>query len=55
MTRIAGIFAGISLSLAAILPAAAQPAVGAAGPATLLGAFNNWQAYSTGSGANMTC
>lgn len=55
MTRIAGIFAGVSLSLAAILPAAAQPAVGATGPATLLGVFNNWQAYSTGSGANLTC
>ncbi len=35
-------FAGISLCLAAIVPAAAQPAVGATGPATFLGAFNNW-------------
>jgi hypothetical protein len=59
MTRIAGIFAAVSLSLAAIAPAAiapaaAQPAVGT-GPATLLGAFNNWQAYSTGSGSSLTC
>jgi hypothetical protein len=54
MTRIAGIFAGAALSLAAIVPAAAQPAVGT-GSATLLGVFNNWQAYSTGSGANLTC
>lgn len=54
MTRIAGIFAGISLSLAAIAPAAAQPAVGT-GPATFLGAFSNWSAYSTGTGSSMTC
>ena len=48
-------FAGISLCLAAIVPAVAQPAVGATGPATFLGAFNNWSAYSTGSGSSMTC
>jgi hypothetical protein len=54
MTRIAGIFAGAALSLAAIAPAAAQPAVGTS-PATLLGVFNNWQAYSTGSGSSLTC
>lgn len=54
MIRIAGIFAGAALCLAAIVPAAAQPAV-TTGPATFLGAFNNWSAYSTGSGSSMTC
>lgn len=54
MTRIAGIFAAVSLSLAAIVPAAAQPAVGT-GPATLLGSFNHWSAFSTGSGSSLTC
>ena len=55
MIRIAGIFAAVSLSLGAIAPAAAQPAVGASGPATLLGVFNNWAAFSTGSGSTLTC
>lgn len=54
MTRIAGIFASAALCLAAVVPAAAQPAVGT-GPATFLGAFNNWSAYSTGSGSSLTC
>ncbi len=49
LTRIAGIFAGVSrLSLAAIapaaiVPAAAQPAVGTGPTPTVLGAFNNWR------------
>ena len=48
MTRIFGIFAGLALSAAIALPAAAEPA-------NLLGAFGNWSAYTTGSGSSMTC
>lgn len=53
MNRIAGIFAVAALSLSA--PAWAQPAVGGGSPATLLGVFNNWTAFSSGSGSSLTC
>jgi len=46
MNRILGIFTGIALSLA--VPAAAEPA-------NLLGVFGNWSAFSSGSGASLTC
>src|ERR1700722_16699385 len=36
-----------------LLLLAAAPA--SAEPATLLGAFTNWSAYSSGSGSDMTC
>ncbi|MDB5741160.1 MAG: hypothetical protein JWP16_2200 [Alphaproteobacteria bacterium] len=48
MTRIFASFAGLALSAALALPAAADPA-------NLLGAFGNWSAYSTGTGSGMTC
>lgn len=53
MKRIAGIFAIAALGLSA--PAVAQPAVGGGSPATLLGVFNNWSAFSSGSGSSLTC
>jgi hypothetical protein len=46
MNKILGIFTGIALSLA--MPAAAEPA-------NLLGVFGNWSAFSSGSGASLTC
>jgi len=46
MNKILGIFTAASLCLA--LPAAADPA-------NLLGVFGNWSAFSSGSGANLTC
>jgi len=46
MTRTLGIFTAIALTAAA--PAMAEPA-------TLLGAFGNWTAYSSGAGASQTC
>ncbi len=48
MNRIYRLFAGFALSAAVALPAAAEPA-------TLLGVFGNWSAYSTGTGSGMTC
>jgi hypothetical protein len=48
MTRIFASFAGLALSAALIVPAAADPA-------TLLGVFGNWSAFSTGTGSGMTC
>jgi hypothetical protein len=53
MKKIAGIFAIAALGLSA--PAVAQPAVGSGLPATLLGVFNNWSAFSSGSGSSLTC
>ena len=46
MNRILGCVAGLTLCLA--VPAAAEPA-------NLLGVFGNWSAYSTGTGASLTC
>lgn len=46
MIRTLGIFTAIALT-------AAAPAM--ADPATLLGAFGNWTAYSSGTGASQTC
>ncbi len=48
MTRILATFAGLALSAALIVPAAADPA-------TLLGVYGNWSAFSTGTGSGMTC
>ncbi len=48
MNRILGIFAAVAVSAAAALPAAAEPA-------TLLGVFGNWSAFSSGAGASLTC
>jgi hypothetical protein len=48
MNRILGFFAGSALSLALAVPAAAEPA-------NLLGVFGNWSAFSSGSGASLTC
>lgn len=42
------------ISLALVL-AAASVAPAVAEPATLLGVFQNWSAYSSGSGGDMTC
>jgi hypothetical protein len=47
MNRILGLLTGAALTLAA-LPAAAEPA-------TLLGVFGNWTAFTTGSGSSLTC
>jgi hypothetical protein len=47
MNRILGLLTGVALTVAA-LPAAAEPA-------TLLGVFGNWTAFTTGSGASLTC
>jgi len=46
MNKVLGIVIG--LSLAAALPAAAEPA-------NLLGVFGNWTAYSSGAGSSLTC
>ena len=46
MKKILGLSAALSLSLA--LPAAAEPA-------TLLGVFDNWSAYTSGTGSSLTC
>ena len=46
MKRNLGLVAGFSLAL--VVPAAAEPA-------NLLGVFGNWSAYSSGSGASLTC
>ena len=48
MNKILGTFALVGLSLAVALPAAAEPA-------NLLGVFGNWSAYSSGTGASLTC
>ena len=48
MNKTVGFFAGLALSVAMALPAAAEPA-------TLLGVFGNWSAYSSGTGSAMTC
>jgi hypothetical protein len=48
MKKTVGIIAGLALSAAALLPASAEPA-------TLLGVFTNWSAYSSGTGSSMTC
>jgi hypothetical protein len=48
MNTTVGFFAGLALSAAVALPAAAEPA-------TLLGVFGNWSAYSSGTGSAMTC
>ena len=54
MYRIQAIFAGLVLGAMIALPAAAQSAAGAA-PATLLGVYENWSAFQTGSGSSLTC
>lgn len=41
--------------LAACAAALASATPAAADPATLLGVFQNWQAFSTGSGSSLTC
>lgn len=46
MKRYLGFVVGFSIAL--VLPAAAEPA-------NLLGVFGNWSAYSSGTGANLTC
>jgi hypothetical protein len=46
MKKILGLSAALSLSL--VLPAAAEPA-------TLLGVFGNWSAYTSGTGSSLTC
>ena len=46
MNRILGTTLGLCLATAA--PAAAEPA-------NMLGVFNNWSAYSSGSGSSLTC
>lgn len=48
MTRIFGLITATALTLAAVAPAAAEPA-------TLLGVFGKWTALSTGSGSDLTC
>ena len=48
MIRISAALSAFALSASLALPAAAEPA-------TLLGAFGNWTAYSSGSGGSMTC
>jgi hypothetical protein len=48
MKKTAGFLAALALGLAVALPAAADPA-------TLLGVFTNWAAFSSGTGSNMTC
>lgn len=57
MNRMLGLVAGVALGALIALPAAAQPAVGgsSAAPATLLGVYNNWGAFQTGSGSSLTC
>jgi hypothetical protein len=46
MKRILGLVTGLSLGFA--VPAVAEPA-------NLIGVFGNWTAYSSGSGASLTC
>ena len=46
MKKVLGVCIGLSLAWA--LPAAAEPA-------SLLGVFGNWTAYSSGSGSSLTC
>jgi hypothetical protein len=46
MNKVVGLFALVGLSLA--VPASAEPA-------NLLGVFGNWSAYSSGTGASLTC
>ncbi|HMH64096.1 MAG TPA: invasion associated locus B family protein [Rhizomicrobium sp.] len=46
MNKILGLFTLVGLSLA--VPASAEPA-------NLLGVFGNWSAYSSGTGASLTC
>ena len=48
MNKILGTFALLGLSLGVALPASAEPA-------NLLGVFGNWSAYSSGTGASLTC
>lgn len=48
MNRFFGIFACSAMSLSLALPAVAEPA-------NLLGVFDNWSAYTTGSGSSLTC
>ncbi len=48
MNKILGTFALAALSLGMALPASAEPA-------NLLGVFGNWSAFSSGSGASLTC
>jgi hypothetical protein len=56
MNKMLGLFAGVALGALIAVPAAAQPAVGGSGgaPASLLGVFNNWSAFQTGSGSSLT-
>jgi hypothetical protein len=46
MNKALGIVMGLSLAM--VLPAAAEPA-------NLLGVFGNWTAYSSGTGSSLTC
>jgi hypothetical protein len=48
MNKVLGICVGLSLSVVSALPAFAEPA-------SLLGVFGNWTAYSSGSGSSLTC
>ena len=48
MKKVTGLLAAFALGAVFAPPAAAQPA-------TLLGVFSNWTAYSSGSGASQTC
>jgi hypothetical protein len=48
MKKLTGILTALSLSCAIASPVAADPA-------NLLGAFQNWSAYSSGTGSSLTC
>jgi hypothetical protein len=48
MNKVLGICMGLSLSLISAQPAFAEPA-------SLLGVFGNWTAYSSGSGSSLAC
>ncbi len=48
MIRISALFLSAAMALVASAPAQAEPA-------TLLGAYQNWSAYSSGTGSSMTC
>lgn len=48
MNRTLGFFACLVATLSLAVPAAGEPA-------NLLGVFGNWSAYTTGSGATLTC
>jgi hypothetical protein len=48
MIHVRTLLAAAALTAAAIMPARAEPA-------TLLGVFQSWSAYSSGSGSDMTC